>query len=73
MLNIHFPVLTNFVMFVYLDVFLIELLLCLVRIALTRHFKDHLKILASTLYHKSCYPENHYQHSISNSTGIERI
>ena len=33
-------------------------------IALTRHFKGHMKILASALYHKSHYPECHYQHSM---------
>ena len=40
---------------------------------LTRHFKGHMKILASALYHKSHYPESHYQHSISNGIGITKI
>ena len=30
-----------------------QLLLCLIVVALTRHFEGHLKILASMLYHKS--------------------
>ena len=85
MFNIHFSVLTNFVVFVYLDVFLqlnfvsmnnshfFELLLCLMVIALTRHFKSHMKILASTLYHKSHNPGSHYQHIISNGIGLQKI
>ena len=32
-----------------------------------------MKILASTLYHKSHYPESHYQHSISNGTGLQKF
>ena len=83
--NIHFSVLANFVMYVYLDVFFklnivsvnishsFELLLCLIVLALTRHFKGPMKILAWMLYHKSHYPESHYQHIISNGIGISKI
>ena len=82
MFSIHFSVLTNFVMFVCLDVFLkldfvsmnvshfFEPLLCLIMIAFTRHFKGHLEISAWTLYHKSHYLESHYQHIISSDIVI---
>lgn len=50
-----------------------ELLVCLIAIALTRHFKGHLKILASMLYYKSHYLEVYYQYSISNSIATAKI
>ena len=49
-----------------------ELWLCLIVIALTKHFKGHIKISVSTLYHKSHYPESHYQYSISNGIDIAK-
>ena len=82
MVNIHFSVLTNFVMLVYLDFsfqlnfdsikisHFFKFLLCLIAIALTSHFKGHMKISASKLYHKGHYPESH---SISNDIGIAKI
>ena len=50
-----------------------QLLLYLIVIAFIRHFKGHLEISASTLYHKSHYHESHYQHSIDNAIGIAKI
>ena len=41
--------------------------------ALRTHFKGHMKILASTLRHKSPYPESHYQNSISNGIGLQKF
>ena len=82
MFNIHFSVLTNFLMFAYflqLDFVsmngshFFELLLCLIMIPLTRHFKGHKEILASMLYHKSHYPESHYQCSISNGMSLQKF
>ena len=84
MFNKYFSVLTNLIIFVYLDVFLqfnfvlmnirhfFELLLCLILITLMRHLKGHMKILALALYHKSNYPESHYQHSISNDIDLQK-
>ena len=82
--NIDFSVLTNFVMFVYLDDFSNSILFqwlsaislnfcCLLVRAFTRYFKGHLEIPASTLYHKSHYPESHYLHIISNDIGTAKI
>ena len=63
-------------MFVYLDAFLLFsfvlmniwhflwTFLCLILIVLIKHFKGHMKILASALYHKGHYPQSHYQHSM---------
>ena len=84
MFNIYFSVLTNFVMFVYLDVFLqFNFVLMNIRHFLELFlsypdcfndtFKDHMKILASSLYHKSHYPESHYQHSITNGTDLQKF
>ena len=50
-----------------------ELLHYLIVIALTRHFKGHMKILASSLHHKHHYPESQYQHSISNGIGLQKF
>ena len=50
-----------------------ELLLHLILIAFTRHFKGQMKILTSMLYHKSHYPESHYQLRISNGIGTAKI
>ena len=48
---------------------------CLIVIDFTRHFKGHLEILASALYHKSHnHDESHRQRSIfSNDIGIAKI
>ena len=74
MFNVHFPVITNCVMFVYLDVFLeldfvlmsiknvshfFELLLFTIMIVFTRSLKGYLENSTSTLY-KNHYPESHY-------------
>ena len=42
-------------------------------IGLKRHFKGHMKISASMLYHRSHYPDCQYQHSISNGIGSAKI
>ena len=74
--NIHFSVLTNFVMFVYLDVFLelnfiarniclfIQLLSCV--IIFTRRFKGHLEISASAsrYQHWNWHRYQHYKNFI---------
>ena len=81
--NIHFSVLTNFVMIAYLAYFfnlilfrwisVVSLNFCSVLLWLfTRHFKGHLEIFASALY-KSHYPESFHQHSISNGIGTSKI
>ena len=83
MFNKYLSVLTNLIIFVYLDVFLqfnfvlmnirhfFELLLCLILITLMRHLKGHMKILALALYHKSNYLESHCQHRISNDIDLQ--
>ena len=86
MFNIYFFIHRNFGTFFYFDVFLsnsilfpwisvhfFELLLHLILIAFTRHFKGQMKILTSMLYYKSHYPESHYQLRISNGIGTAKI
>ena len=77
MFNIHVFVLANFVMFVYLGVYFPSSILFWYQSFLwtfaLRHFKSHMKILASTFYPRSHYPESFYKHSISNGIKIAKI
>ena len=72
MFNIHFSVLTNFVTFVYLAVFLSHFVSCSVLSWLL--LQDILKTISKFHNsHKSHYLESRYQHSIRNGIVLQKF